>query len=210
MGDFWSNLKDTVKPVARVVQQIVLAVPKATVITSRIATHEAVKGMAWVADKTGHDNLSAKITKFGEKGDAIAADIQKRSDDPEAVNALLSGAETLTVAQQKAGDLKNTAFAEIDTQKNAAIALLQSPEGRAQIRTQTALALRGSPETLAMKKQLDAEEAALNASLSSSNASANSAVNSMQPTLAPVSSLSKTTAVVGTGLAAVAAFLAFR
>jgi len=210
LGDFWSDIREKAKPIAKSVQKVALLVPKATVSISRVATKEAIKGMAWTADKTGHENLSQRITKFGEKGDVMAKDIEKRADDPQAVHELLSGRETAETAQARANDLKKTAFTQIDTEKNSAIALIKSPHGRETIRKQTALALRGSPDVLARMTQLNNEEAALMASLNNDNAAATAAINSMQPTVQTVSSINSTTALVGTGLAAAAAFLAFR
>lgn len=211
MGDFWSDARDKVKKnVAPIVRKISMAPVTLVVAGSRAVTSAGLKAVAEVSKAAGAEGFARDVRKFEEKGDTYAKDIQYRTEDPKRAHELLSGKETLNVAEKRAGELKATAITQITKEKNDAIALLQSPKGREAIRKQTAMALRGNPEVLARKAQLDAEEAALRASLNASNADVNVAIDSMQPTLQTVSKLNSTTAVVGTVLAAGAAFLAFR
>lgn len=211
LGDFWSDTRDKLKKnVAPIVRKISMAPVTLVVAGSRAVTSAGLKAVAEGAKAAGAEGFARDVRKFEEKGDTYAKDIQYRTEDPKRAHELLSGKETLNVAEKRAGELKKSAFEQITTEKNNAIALLRSPEGRQTIRKQTALALRGSPEVLAAKAQLDAEEAALRAALNASNADANAAISSMQPALQTVSTVNSTTAIAGTALAAVAAFLAFR
>lgn len=211
LGDFWSDTRDKVKKnVAPIVRKISMAPVTLVVAGSRALTSAGLKAVVEGSKLVGADSFAKDVRKFEEKGDKIAKDIQYRTEDPKRAHELLSGRETLNIAESRASELKATAFAEIDREKNAAIAKLTSPEGRAEIRKQTAKALRGDPETLARVAQLNEEEARLRNQLNADNSAVNSAIADMQPTLQTISTINSTTAVAGTALAAVAAFLAFR
>lgn len=203
----WGTIKSKVAPVVRKVNMAPVTI---VVMGSRAVTSAGLKAVAAGSEAAGAEGFARDVRKFEKKGDTYAKDIEYRTEDPERASDLLSGKETLNVAEKRAGELKKSAIMQITTEKNNAIALLRSEKGRAAIRKQTAMALRGSPEVLAKKAQLDEEEAALRSALNATNTQADIAINSMQPSLQSTSKINPTTAIAGTALAAVAAFLAFR
>ena len=221
LGDFWSKSKKAVTRTGREIERIsdskvvkvlsrVASAPATLVVkVSRVATSGILKGVAEGASAVGMKGFARDVRKFEEKGDAYAKQIQDITDMRN-MTMLVFGRQGYLVAVKKTAALKNAAFAEIDRTKHESIATMQSPDGRAAMRKQTALTMRGDPETMSLIRQVLAEEASAAAALNAAEANVHGAIDRMQPTVPDAVGVSKTTALVGTGLAAVAAYLAFR
>jgi hypothetical protein len=178
----------------------------------RVGTSAVLKGVAKVAEKTGHDNFAHRVRKFEERGDRYAKQIQDITDMRN-MTMMLFGRQTYLVAEEKTAALKNTAFAEIAAGERDAIETIQSPEGRAELRLQTAKGIRGNPDQM-LKAQLDLEEASLRNAMRNQDAQLNQALATMRASgtsaVQTVQKTDNTKVAVGAGLAAVAAFLALR
>ena len=217
LGDVWSRIgreaeRITDRKIVRVISRVAGAPATLAVKAGRVGTSAVLRGVAKGARAVGMKGFSRDVQKFHKKGDAYAKQIQDITD-PRNMALLLTGRQTLLVAEEKTKALKATAFAEIAAGEKKAIDTLQSPEGRAEIRKQTAKGIRGNPD-LTLKAQLDLEEAALRNAMHNQDAQLNQALTTMQASgnsaMQTVQKADNTKVAVGAGLAAIAAFLAFK
>jgi hypothetical protein len=200
---FWSKLEDKyLKPAARTVRKINMIPTNLVVKASKIVVGHHMQASIDATKAVGLKSTSEDIQHYYDKGRVIADDIERRAADPKLASDLMSGKETADVAKARMDEIKNVVYASINKQTKEAIQKLESPQGRLEIRKQTALTLRDDPSVKELRTQFE-KGAQQNA------AQANRDVARMNSALTG-SSLNKTTALVGTALAAGAAFLFMR
>jgi len=197
--NFWGKLEDSVlKPAATIVRKINMIPTNLVVKASRVVVESHIRESIKALDAFGFDSTANDLRKIASKGKEIAEDIEVRAADPKLASDLMSGKETVDVATARLDDIKRTVYADINKETNAAVAKIESPQGRAEIRKQTALTLRNDPSVQALRAKFDADAK----QAAKQTVALNNAVSG--------SSLNKTTALVGTALAAGAAFLFMR
>lgn len=199
---FWGKLEDKVlKPAATAGRKVNMIPVTLVVKGSRAVVGHHVKGSIKALETVGLKSTAEDVRHYYDKGNEIAKDIERRTADPALAAKLMSGEETVEVAENKINEIKNIVYADINKETNAAIAKLESAEGRYEIRKQTALALRNDPSVIELRNKFEAQARQAAAQAQQQNAKLNAATGP---------SLNTTTALVGTALAAGAAFLFMR
>lgn len=200
---FWGKLEDKVlKPAAKVVRRINMIPTNLVVKGSRVVVGHHMQASIDLTKAIGLKSTSEDIQHYYDKGRAIADDIARRAADPKLAADLLSGKETADVAQARMDEIKSVVYKDIGKQTDEAILKLESPQGRYEIRKQTALTLRNDPSVKTLRAKFEADQRQTLAQAERNIQVLASAANGP--------SLNKTTALVGTALAAGAAFLFMR
>lgn len=198
---FWGKLEDKVlKPAATAVRRINMVPTNLVVKGSKMVVGHHMQASIDLTKAIGLKSTSEDIQHYYDKGRVIADDIERRAADPKLASDLMSGKETADVAQARMDEIKSIVYKDIGKQTDEAILKLESPQGRYEIRKQTALTLRDDPSVKTLRAKFEADQRQTLAQ----------AERNLQVLTSTGSSLNKTTALIGTALAAGAAFLFMR
>lgn len=198
---FWGKLEDkAIKPTATLMRKINMVPTNIVVKLSRTVVEDHLKASIAGAKLVGLKSTAEDMQHYYDKGRAVASDIERRAADPKLAADLMSGKETADVAQARMDEIKSVVYKDIGKQTDEAILRLESPQGRYEIRKQTALTLRNDPSVKALRAKFESDQRQTLAQ----------AEHNLNALASGGSSLNKTTALVGTALAAGAAFLFMR
>lgn len=156
---FTQEIRRIAPPIARPVIRAHAAIVRAV---GNTALNLGIKALTTVGDKHGVDVLQRRQDNFNNRIRSLEAYTQRLATDPIQLSRqivskpaeFLVGTQQLDVIRKRCYDLLTAASQDMATTKTNALAQIESPEYRTQMRTEIALQIRQDPQALAQARQL--------------------------------------------------------